>query len=742
MTHDDARPTTPARRVAHGRRERAGLSIQSTVLLMLLGVSLSSNVLVGVIGYFNATDSLRDAAFERLVEVRDSRAREVARLFTTIDNNVAVLARSDSVREALESFSQGFDELASIEPDADQTEAIEPSDEPRNASELDDEQTAALESYYSEVFGPALAEATGAPVEVSSFVPGDPAARYLQAFYTAPHESFASAIQVNDAGDGSAWSAAHAQHHDFFRAMTERLDYEDVLLLDADGVVVYSAFKGVDLGTNVLSGPYRFSNLSAAYGAAMGANQLGAVTFTDFEAYPPSLTLPAAWAVTPIGAGGELVGAMAVELPIQRLSDVMTADGDFTKGGLGATGETYLVAADGLMRSPSRLLLEDGDSFAESATAAGVPSAAVDLAIVRENTLGLIPVRSAAVDAAIAGGEGTTIATNYLGRETLSAYGQVDIDGFGWIVVAEVDTGEAFAPVSEFTRNLVISSAVLALIVSVLSLLLARVFVRPLRRLGDAAQRIAAGETGVTVDAGNSDEMMSVATAFNDMSRSLQVKADLLDAQSAESEKLLRALMPEPVIRRYREGQHTIAEDHDDIAVLYADVVGFDDFTLALDSEATLEAYNDLVKLFDDAAAAIGVEHVRTTTQGYLASSGLTVPRIDNARRIVEFALELQLILDRFSAQWGANLALRAGLDLGSASSGLVGRAHMVYDLWGEAVSLAFRIQAERAESGIFLTERVMQGLPETVRLIEVGDVNTSKGAQRVWRVEGMVGGD
>lgn len=722
MTHADARPTTPSGRASHGRRQRAGLSIQSTVLLMLLGVSLSSNVLVGVIGYVNATDSLRDAAFERLVEVRDSRAREVARLFTTIENNVAVLARGESVFDALQAFSQGFDELADVE--------------------LDNDQAAALDSYYAEVFGPALAEATGGPVDVASFVPGDAVTRYLQLYYTAPHTDFASAIAITDAGDGSAWSTAHAQHHDYFRAMTERLDYEDVLLLDADGVVVYSAFKGVDLGTDVLSGPYRFSNLAAAYSASMGANQLGAVTFTDFEAYPPSLSLPAGWAVTPIGAGGELVGALAVELPIQRLSNVMTADGDFTQGGLGATGETYLVAADGLMRSLSRLLLEDPDGFVDSAISAGVPPAAVDLAIVRDSTLGLIPVRSAAVDAALAGGDGTTIATNYLGRETLSAYGQVDIDGFGWIVVAEVDTGEAFAPVSEFTRNLVISSAVLALFVSVLSLLLARVFVRPLRRLGDAAQRIAAGETGVTVDAGNSDEMMSVASAFNDMSRSLQVKAELLDAQSAESEKLLRALMPEPVIRRYREGQHTIAEDHDDIAVLYADVVGFDEFTLALNSEATLEAYNDLVKLFDDAAAAIGVEHVRTTTQGYLASSGLTVPRIDNARRIVEFAVELQRILDRFSAQWGAKLALRAGLDLGSASSGLVGRAHMVYDLWGEAVSLAFRIQAERAESGIFLTERVRQGLPETVRLTEVGEVNTAHGAQRVWRVEGMVGGE
>ncbi len=698
------------------RRRRGTLSIQSTVLVMLLSVSLASNVLVGVIGYVNATDSLRDAAFERLVEVRDSRAREISRLFSTIENSVVVHSRGQSVVDATVAFTGAFDELTEID--------------------LDDDQAELLSAYYADVFGPRLSEATGSVANVDSFIPNTTAARYLQVHYTAPHDSFDAAIAVDDAGDGSTWSSVHAQYHDYFRSMIELLDYEDVLLLDAQGRVVYSAFKGVDLGTNVLSGPYRFSNLSAAYGSAMGRNLLGEVSFTDFESYPPSLNLPAGWAVTPIGSEGELIGAMAVELPIERLSSVMTADGDWSQGGLGATGEAYLVGTDGLMRSPSRLLQEDPAAFAEAARTAGIADGTIDLVLTRETTLGVLPVQSNAADAALAGGDATTISTNYLGRDTLAAYGRVAVDDLDWVVIAELDTREAFAPVTEFTRNLIISSAVLALVVSVLSLLLARVFVQPLRRLSAAAQRIAAGETGVTVDAGSSDEMSSVSAAFNDMSRSLQVKAELLDQQQAESERLLRALMPEPVIRRYREGVQTIAEDHRDVSVMYADIVGFDDYSKSLDSEATLEALNELVRQFDEAATTIGVEHVRTATKGYLASCGLTVPRIDNARRIVDFALELQRILDRFSAQWGVSLHIRAGLDLGSASSGLVGRAHMVYDLWGEAVNLAFRVQAERAESGIYLTERVAAGVPASVPLIDVGVVDTPSGPQRILRID------
>lgn len=703
--------------VRHGRRRRAGLSIQSTVWIMLLSVSLTSNVLVGVIGYVNATDSLRDAAFQSLAEVRDSRTREVERLFRTIESTVGVHACGQSVVDATTAFSDAAQELAEIE--------------------LLDDQQAELSNYYDTVFAPALAGATGEVVDVAPFVPRDSAARYLQATYTAPTSSFDDAIAVDDAGDGSTWSSVHAQYHPYFRSMTERLDYEDVLLIDARGIVVYTAYKGVDLGTDLITGPYRFSALAEAYASAVGGAAVGEVVVTDFEVYPPSLNLPAGWAVTPVVREGAIIGAMAVELPIARLAAVMTADGDWSRGGLGATGEAYLVGPDGIMRSPSRLLLEDPAAFVEAAGAAGASAATVDLAVARGTTLAILPVRTDAVAEAAAGRTGTLIATGYLGAETLAAYGPVEVAGVDWAVIAELDSAEAFAPVADFTRNLVVSSAVLALIVSVLSLLLARIFVRPLQRLSDAAQRIAAGETGVTVDAGSSDEMMRVSAAFNDMSRSLQVKAELIDQQRGESERLLRALMPEPVIQRYRDGDQTIAEDHLDVSVLYADIVGFDAFSRDKGSEDTLAMLNELVRQFDDAGGAFGVEHVRTTTKGYLASCGLTVPRIDSARRVVEYALELGRIVDRFSRQSGVPLALRAGLDQGQASSGLVGRAHLVYDLWGDAVTLAFRLQAERHESGIYITDRIAEGLPATLRLTDAGLIDTATGPQRVWRVDG-----
>lgn len=696
---------------------KAGLSIRSILIIMLLLVSVASSVIVGLIGYVNGRDSLTQAAFDRLIEVRDSRAREMRGLIESLESTILLNARGESVANALTAFSTGFAELAEVE--------------------LTPEERATLESYYSDTFGPALSEASDESVDASTFVPTEPAESYLELHYTVPFASFDEAIANDDAGDGSAWSAAHAQYHDFFRRMTQLFHYEDVLLLDTEGNIVYSAFKGVDLGSNLDDGPLQRTNLADAYTEAMTANVADDVVLADFAPYPPSLGVPAAWAVSPVVVAGSIVGALAVELPIGEINEVMTSGGDWEASGLGETGETYIVGArDDLMRSLSRDLIEDPDGYQEAAISAGTPPDVARQAVEDQSTLLLQPVSGVAVDGAKAGQTGTTLDIGYLGNHTIAAYAPLQIDGLDWVIVAEIDSAEALAPVDKFTRNLFLSTAFIVLGVTLLSLIIAAVIVRPLRRLRDAARRIAGGEVGVQVDAGTSDELADVATAFNDMSRSLQVKATLLEEQQAENERLLLSLMPEPLIKRYKEGARTIALDHQEVTVMFADIVGFEEFSRGLASEDALEKLNEILRSFDEAADRLGIERVRTTRAGYLASCGLTIPRVDNARRMVDFSIELQRILERFGGKHGIDLSLRAGLDTGTVTSGLVGQTHIAYDLWGDAVNLAFQIQGNNHDSGIFLTQSVVDRMPDTVHVRDWGFVNTASGPQRVWRID------
>lgn len=700
-------------------RQRAGLSIYSILLIMLLSVSVLSSIVVGVIGYVNGTQALRAIATDRLVEIRESRAREVAQLFTTIENAVRLSAMNDTSKQAAVAFSAGFDELES--------------------TALDGAEAAQLESYYDDSFAPVLSDATGQTVDGGAFVPKDAAAQYLQYHYVIPYDSWEEAIQVDDAGDGSAWSAAHAKYHDYYRAMTDVQQFEDVVMLDTRGNVVYTAFKGVDLGTNLLDGPYRLSNIADAYREVMSRNIVGEVVLTDFAAYSPSVGSPAGWAVTPIAVDDEIIGALAIELPIDRIDQVMTVGGEWVDNGLGETGETYLVGRDGLMRSISRELSISPEQYQQAAVAAGLSPSAAALSVRNGNTLLQQEILGDGIVRAQSGQSGSLIERDYLGRESITAYAPLSVGNLGWVIVAQESFAEAMAPVEDFTRNLILSTAGMIIFVCLLSLLLAQVFVRPLRRLKLAAQRIAAGEEGVQVDAGSSDELADVATAFNDMSRSLQIKSNLIEQQEKASEALILSFMPEGMADRYKHGDEAITQDNDDVTVIFADIVGFEEFALSLSSDEAISKLNDLIRIFDEAAERFGVERVRTTRQSYVASVGLGTPRVDNARRAVEFAIELDTILRRYSAQQGVDLDLRAGLDSGQVTSGLIGRARIVYDMWGDAVNLAYRVQGDYDEPGIYITQRVADRIPETVTIAPAGEVTTKSGSQRVWRVETSV---
>ena len=341
-----------------------------------------------------------------------------------------------------------------------------------------------------------------------------------------PYDSWEEAILTDDAGDGSAWSAAHAQYHDYFRAMTQLQDFEDVLMIDTEGNVVYSAFKGVDLGTNLLEGPYRLSNLSEAYRKSMSHNIVGEVVLADFAAYSPSLGNPAGWAVTPIAVDGEVIGALAIELPIDRINEVMTAAGEWEINGLGATGETYLVGRDGLDALDLARSCVDDPAGIRGGGGLGGPVAERRRAQRAERQ------HAAAADRERRGGDArrspataarcSSAATSAATASPRSP--RSTSDGLDWVIVAQEASAEALVPVEDFTRNLILSTAGMIIFVCLLSLLLAQIFVRPLRRLKTAARRIAAGDEGVQVDAGSSDELADVASAFNDMSRSLQVE--------------------------------------------------------------------------------------------------------------------------------------------------------------------------------------------------------------------------
>ena len=496
-------------------------------------------------------------------------------------------------------------------------------------------QSQSITDYYNNGFIKEVEQYSDDKLDVAQLLPTSNAQRYLQANYTAQRKSDDVALTINDAHDGSAWSAANAQYQDFFREIVNRFEFEDALLLDAGGNVVYSAYKDVDLGTNILAGPYSGSKLRGAFEQALSSNALDYVGFTDFEIYQPAENVPTAWMVTPIVSDGRAKGVLALQFPATKINRLMTFDKQWGTAGLGATGETYLVGPDGLMRSDSRLFLRGSAGLQtrrrpgghsrrrrRSSDPAGRhhPGATRCVAShpgrrprsVRDADHHRLPRQRVAAGVCAAGDPRIPTSTGPSSRRSTPR---------------RPSRARRCSPGPWCSRpSASSSSSVIA------AVFLAQLFVRPIRRLEAGARRISAGDYNVVIPVETRDEIGDLTMAFNEMSRSLTVKEELLNEQRKENDQLLGLLMPEPVAARYRQGEEIPAEEHQDVTVIFVDVIGLDRLQAELTSERWLTIVDELERQFDAAGDGLGMERIRSVRNGYLGSCGLNVPRLDNVR--------------------------------------------------------------------------------------------------------------
>ena len=144
---------------------------------------------------------------------------------------------------------------------------------------------------------------------------------------------------------------------------------------------------------------------------------------------------------------------------------------------------------------------------------------------------------------------------------------------------------------------------------------------------------------------------------------------------------------------------------------------------------------DELFRQFDSAAETLGVERIRTFHNGYLASCGVNVPRLDSIHRTIDFAVEMQRIIDRFNSQTGHQLSLRVGINTGNVISGLVGRSSLVYDMWGAAVSLAYQMHSGAPQPGIYVSSQVYEAMRDMRQFTPAGTITVGGSDQPIWRL-------
>jgi len=221
----------------------------------------------------------------------------------------------------------------------------------------------------------------------------------------------------------------------------------------------------------------------------------------------------------------------------------------------------------------------------------------------------------------------------------------------------------------------------------------------------------------------------------------LSVEHRLLQEEQGRSESLLLSILPKPIADRLKRDRSTIADRFPEATVLFADVVDFTPAAAALTPEATVAWLNDLVALLETLSDRFGLEKIKTVGDAYMTVAGLPTPRADHTEAAAEMALELQQQLATRTTPHGRPLQMRVGIHTGPVVAGVIGTRKFSYDLWGDTVNIASRMESQGLPGAIQVTEAAYQRLHERYEFESRGTIQVKgKGEMRTYMLTGRRG--
>ena len=630
----------------------------------LVIVAFASVALVGGLNFVAAHRLLDDGTRDQLASIGEARARSIETGIERTESQASAAAADLAVVRALEDFSNAFTT--------------------RSTGRIDEAQLAELDEFYERTVVEPVEAADLGPVTVDDVRPPSNAGQYLQYHYTLPEADDAARSEVVDPGDGSAYTEAHAVHHPQLAALTASLGFGDLLLVSADGEIVYTTDKRVDLGTSLIDGPYRDTELARTIRDQLPLLRIGEGVIADLELYLPKGGQPVFFVASSVRQGQEVIGALVFEIPVEALNAITTVGERWEEVGL-RDGESYVVGSDLLLRSESRPWIEDPQAYLDRLDDPELAG----LIDTFDSPIGLQPVETEPVDEAVDGRVFSGTASNYLGQSTYSYATPIEAPGVDWVVVADVPLSEARSPLFAYARRLGLVFLLLLPLAGLVGYVMAGRLTRPIQPVMQAARAVAAGDRDPQLPELGRDEFGDLSRRLRSMAHELgRHEAQLADAYE-EQRQLLLAVLPPHIVAEGADGMGT--DQIADRATMVAVRVNVEGEGLQAGDEIGARLA-DAAELAESLATAKGLDRIRAGADAYLFLAG--VDESDGADEALSFAVELVAAVSAASQGGEIDLAVHVGLSTGPVATGVLERGSLAFTAWGEPVRRSLVIGA------------------------------------------------
>lgn len=190
------------------------------------------------------------------------------------------------------------------------------------------------------------------------------------------------------------------------------------------------------------------------------------------------------------------------------------------------------------------------------------------------------------------------------------------------------------------------------------------------------------------------------AHARKDFNQSIQIQSE-----HQRAENLLLNILPKPIADRLKLSSERIAESYLEATILFADIVNFTQLSEQLDPSELVELLNNIFSEFDQSVDQLNLEKIKTIGDAYMAVGGIPNPRSDHALAVAELALDMQRIIQRYRQHGYPHLDIRIGINSGPVIAGVIGLKKFIYDLWGDTVNIASRMESQGQAGSIQISE-------------------------------------